>query len=83
MICKLVPAPSASCDGYGPRTERFTASNVARGIANNIDLGSVELLFMLLPRTSSSEPAKLVSIAMIIGKCAEFEKMPDAVVLEL
>jgi hypothetical protein len=37
---------------------------------------------VLLLRAGASESAEFVSVAVIIGKCAEFEEMPDAVALE-
>jgi hypothetical protein len=82
MLRKLVSTPSARCDRDGPRAERFATSDVARRVANDVDLGSGELASMLLLRARPSESAELVSVAVIIGKRAEFEKMPDAVVLE-
>ena len=82
MLCELVPRPSASCDCYRSRAERFTASDVARGVADNVDLRCGKLLSVLLLRASTSESAELIPVAVIIGKCAEFEKMPNAIVLE-
>ena len=82
MLCKLVPVPSAGCDRDRPRAERFAARDVTRRIANHVDLGRGELLSVLLLCASASESSELVSVAVIIGKCAEFEKMPDPVVLE-
>ena len=82
MLCKLIPAPSSGCYRDRPRAEGFAARDVARGVANDIDLGRGELPSVLLLRAGASESAELVSVAVIIGKCAEFEEMPDAVVLE-
>src|SRR5262249_59344345 len=82
MFCKLIPAPSSRRDRDRPRAEGFAARDVARRVANNIDLRRLELPSVLLLCPSASESAKLVSIAVIIGKCAEFEEMPDAIVLE-
>jgi hypothetical protein len=83
MPCKIIPAPSAGCNRDRPRAERFAARNVARSVANDVDLGRGELPSMLLLRTGASKSAELVSVPVIIGKRAEFEKMPDGVVLKL
>src|SRR5438046_348221 len=82
MLCKLMPRPSASCDRDCPRPERFAALDVARRVANEVDLGRGELPAVLFLRADASESAEFVSIAVIIGKCAEFEKMRDAIMLE-
>jgi hypothetical protein len=82
MLCKLIPAPSAGCDGDRPRAEGFAARDVARGVANDVDLGRGELPSVFLLRAGPSESAELVSVTVIIGKCAEFEEMPDSVVVE-
>src|SRR5262249_35830102 len=83
MSCKLIPAPSSRRDRDRPRAESLAARDVARGVANNVDLGRGELPSVLLLRAGASKAAKLVSVTVIIGKCAEFEEMPDAIVLEL
>ena len=82
MLCKLIPAPSSRCDRNRPRAEGFAALDVARSVANDVDFGCGELPSVLLLRAGTSKSAELVSVAVIIGKCAEFEEMPDAVVLE-
>ena len=82
MLCKLIPAPSSRCDRDRPRAEGFAARDVARSVANDVDLGRGELPSVFLLRAGASESAELVSVAVIIGKCAEFEEMPDAVVLK-
>ena len=82
MLCKLIPAPSSRCDRDRPRTERLAARDVARRVADNVDFGGGELPSVPLLCTGASKSAELVSVAVIIGKCAEFEKVPDAVVLE-
>src|SRR5206468_10550792 len=82
IFCKLIPAPSAGRHGNGPRAERSAACNVARRIANNVDLFCGELATMLLFCPGTRESPELIPIPMIVGKSAKFKKMPDAVVLE-
>ncbi len=82
MFCKFIPAPSPGCDGNRPRAKGFAALDVARSVANDVDFGCGELPSVLLLRAGASKSAELVSVAVIIGKCAEFEEMPDAIVLK-
>src|SRR6187551_2759240 len=82
MLCKLFPVPSAGCHGDCPRAQRFAARDVAWGVANHIDLGRGELSSVFLLCACASKSAELVPVAVIVGKRAEFEEMPDAVVLE-
>src|SRR5689334_4740281 len=72
MLCELIPAPPAGCHRDGSRAEGFSARDVARSVANDVNLRSGELSSVFLLRTGASESAKLVSVAVIIGKCAEF-----------
>ena len=84
MLCKIMPGPSACCDRNRARAERFPAGDVARRVTYNVDLGGGELRSRaLLFRARASKSTKLVSVAVIIGKRAEFKKMPDAVVFKL
>src|SRR4029077_10926887 len=82
MLREFIAAPSAGRHRDRARPERSAARNVARRIANDVDLGRGELPAMLLFCASASEPPQLVAIPVIIGKRAKFKKMPDAVVLE-
>ena len=82
MLCQLIAAPSAGRDGDRPRAESFAARDVSRRVANDINFRRGEFASVLLLRTGASESAELVSVAVIIGKCAEFEEMPDPVVLK-
>jgi len=82
MLCKVIPAPSSRCDRDRPRAERFSARDVARSVANDVDLGRGELSSVFLLCACASKSAELVPVAVIVGKRAEFEEMPDAVVLE-
>ena len=82
ILCKLIPAPFSRCDRDRTCAEGFAARDVARSVANDVDLGRGKLPSVLLLRAGASESAELVSVAVIIGKCAELKEMPDVVVLE-
>src|SRR5205809_624107 len=43
IFCKLVTPPSAGCDGDSTRAEGFAAGDIARRVADYIDLGCGEL----------------------------------------
>jgi len=83
MFGEVCARPRSGGDGNGARAESFAASNVARGVANHIGFFRRKFAAMFFPGARSRETAEFVAVMVIIGKCAEFKKMPDAVVLEL
>ena len=83
MFCQLLAATGAGCDRDGARAKGLTASDVARRVADHVDLRGGEFAAMFFLIASESKGPELVAILMIVGKRSEFEKMPDAVVLEL
>src|SRR6059058_5387512 len=83
IFCQLVVTPRAGRDGDSARTKRLATGDIARGIANYVDLGCGEFAAMLFLCASASESSEPISILMIIGKRAEFKEMPDAIMLEL
>src|SRR5947207_14221061 len=83
MFGQLFAAPSPGGDGNRACAERFSASNVARRIADNVDLVGGKFASMFLFRARAREFAKLVAVVMIVGERSEFKKMPDAVMTEL
>jgi hypothetical protein len=83
MLGKFIPAPSAGCNRDRARAERLPAGDVARCVANDVNLGRGELLSVLLLCAGPSESPKLVPVTVVIGERAKLEKVPDAVVLQL
>jgi hypothetical protein len=83
IFCESIAAPSAGRHGDGARAQGFAASNIARGIANHIDLRGGELATMLFFRACAGERSEPISVSMIIGEGPKFEKVPDPVMLEL
>src|SRR3954470_8994936 len=83
MLRQFFAAPGSSRNGNRPSADRFAAGDVARGIADHIDLVSGKFATMLFPGARASELTELIAIVVIVGKGAEFEKMPNAVVIKL
>lgn len=83
MLCQIGPRPAAGGDGDGARTESFAAGNIARCIADDIDLRRIELVAMFFACTRPRKRTELIAVVMIVGECAKFEEVPDAVVLQL
>src|SRR5213594_1416426 len=80
---KVAAAPPTGGDGNGAGAERFAAGNVARRVADDVDLGGGKFAAMFFFGARPGEGAELVAIVVIVGKRAEFEKVPDAVMPEL
>src|SRR5207248_7677756 len=64
------------------RAKRFSTGDVARRVADNVDLirGELAAVFFFCP--GASESAKLVAVAVIVSKRAKFKKMPDPIMLQ-
>src|SRR5205823_11423796 len=83
IFCEFIATPCAGCHGDRARTQGLAAGNIARGIANYIDLGCRKFAPMFFFCASTSERSELVTVLMIVRKRSEFEKVPDAVVFQL
>lgn len=82
IFCKLLTAPCPGCDGNGTGAEGFAAGDVARRIADHVDLGCGELAAMLFLCPGASNGSKPVAVVMVVGKGAEFKEVPDAIVFQ-
>src|SRR5438876_10021165 len=80
---KSIATPGAGRHGDGARAQGLATSNIARRIADYIDLGGGELAAVSLICARASERSEPVTISMIIGERAKFKKVPDTVMLEL
>src|SRR6202045_2024848 len=83
MFGEVCARPRSGGDGNGARAKSFAAGDVARGVANHIGFFGQKFATMFFLRTCPSKTTEFVAIMVIIGKCAEFKKMPDSVMLEL
>src|SRR5437667_5370649 len=82
ISCKVITGPPAGRHRNSACAKRLAAGNIARSIANDVDLGCGEFPPMLLFCTGASEAPELVAVTMIIGKSAKFKKVPDAIMLK-
>src|SRR5436309_1884793 len=80
---KSIATPGAGRHGDCARAQGLATSNIARRIADYIDLGGGELAAVSLICARASERSEPVTISMIIGERAKFKKVPDTVMLEL
>src|SRR3989442_353359 len=82
MFRQLFSAPGAGRDRNGARAERFSTGDIARRIADDVDLvlGKFAAVFFLRP--GAGKGAEFIPIVVIVGEGAEFKEMPDAVVTE-
>ena len=53
------------------------------GIADNIDIGRIEIVTMPCLSAFSGESAEFVPIMMVVRESAEFKEIPEAVMLKL
>src|SRR2546421_8375188 len=82
MHREFIATPPAGGDGDGARAERFPAGDVARSIADNVDIGRRELAAMFFFCPGASESPKFVAVAVVVSKRAKFKKMPNSIVFQ-
>ena len=75
--------PTASRNRNGARAKCFSAGDVVIGIADDIDIGRIEIVTMSCLSTFSGESAELVPIMMVVRESAKFKKIPETVMLKL
>src|SRR5437867_11187056 len=75
--------PTASSNRNGARAKCFSARDGVIGIADNIDIGRIEIVAMSCLSALSGESAELVPIMMVVRKSAKFKKIPETVMLKL
>src|SRR5438309_8165689 len=83
MFGEFFPAPRAGRDRDGTGAERFSAGDIARRIADDVDLLRRKFAAVLFFRAGAGECSEFIAIVVVVGESAEFKKMPDAVVAEL
>ena len=75
--------PTASRNRNGARAKCFSAGDVVVGIADDINIGGIEIVAMFCLSTFSGKSAELVPIMMVVGESAKFKKIPETIVLKL
>src|ERR1700737_977160 len=83
MFSQFFLGPSAGRNRDGAGAERFSAGDIARRVADDVDLVRGKFSAVLFLRPSTGKWSELVPIVVVVGEGAEFKKMPDAVVAEL
>ena len=69
--------------GDGMGVDGFRACDVVRGVADDVDIGRLEIGAVRIAGAISCERAEAVAIVGIVGECAEREMIPNAVMAEL
>src|SRR2546423_11610076 len=82
MLREFFATPHAGGHGDSASAERFSAGDVARRIADDVDLVRGKFAAVLFFRAGAGKCSELVPIVVVVGKGAEFKKMPDPVVAE-
>ena len=75
--------PTASRNRNGTRAKCVSTGDVVIGIADDIDIGRIEVVTMLSLSAFSGKTAEFVSIVMVIRESAEFKEIPETVMLKL
>src|SRR5438094_10073396 len=75
--------PTASRNGNGPCAKCISTGDVVIGIADDIDIGRIEVVTMLSLSAFSGKSAELLAIVLVIRESAELNESPDTVMLKL
>ena len=75
--------PTASRNRNGACAECVSTGDIVIGIADDIDIGRIEVVTMLSLSAFSGKSAEFVSIVMVIRESAEFKEIPETVMLKL
>jgi len=83
MRPQLLEGKPSSRDRDRARVNRFAASDVVRGVANDVNCRGLELDSMFFARPLTRKNAELIAIVVIVGEGAEFEELPKTIMFEL
>src|SRR6476661_3930692 len=75
--------PAASRNRNRACAKCVSTGDIVIGIADDIDIGRIEVVTMLFLSAFSGKGAQFVSIVMVIGESSEFEEIPETVMLKL
>ena len=75
--------PTASRNRNGACAKCVSTGDIVIGIADDIDIGRIEVVTMLSLSAFSGKSAEFVSIVMVIRESAEFKEIPETVMLKL
>ena len=83
MFSQLRTRKASGRDRNCPGADRFAAGDIVRSVPDHIDLGGREIDRVFLPGARLCKAPELVAVVMIVGKCAELEKIPEPEVRQL
>ena len=75
--------PTASRNRNGACAKCLSTGDIVIGIADDIDIGRIEVVTMLSLSAFSGKSAEFVSIVMVIRESTEFKEIPETVMLKL
>src|SRR5258705_2336788 len=82
ILSEFFPTPRAGRDRNGARAERLAASDVARGVTDDVNFLHGKFPTVFFFGAGPGKRAELVAIVVIVREGSEFKKMPDAVMVE-
>src|SRR5438552_16894659 len=82
MLRQFFAAPSTGGDGDGACAERFSAGDIARRVADDVDLVRGKFAAVLVFGAGAGKCTELIPIVVVVGEGAKFKEMPDTVVAE-
>src|SRR2546423_5418920 len=83
MPGEILPTPGAGRNRDCSGAERFSAGYIARRIADHVNFGGGKFAAMFFFRPRARKLTQLIAIVVIVRERTEFEKVPDAVMVEL
>src|SRR6266480_3791694 len=72
MFRQFFPAPAASRDRDGSGAERFSAANITRRVADDVDLLRGKFAAVLFLRPGAGKCSELVAIVEVVGNFETF-----------
>jgi hypothetical protein len=75
--------PTASRNRNGACAKCVSTGDIVIGIADDVDIGRIEVVTTLSLSAFSGKSAEFVSIVMVIRESAEFKEIPETVMLKL
>src|SRR5947207_16009430 len=82
MLRQFFAAPGTCRDGDGACAERFSAGDIARRVADDIDLVRGKFATVLFFRAGAGKRTEFIAIAVVVGEGAESKAVPDAIMAE-
>jgi hypothetical protein len=83
MFGQLRTRKASGRDRNCPGADRFAAGDIVRSVPDHIDLRGREIDRVFLPGARSCKAPELIAVVVIVGKCAELEKIPKAEMRQL